>query len=205
MDDKLTEMLRGNPALELFKNPRPRAEVEEALGLGSIRIELENRERIDKWREECILKFGFSIPCSEVVEALILDSPLVEVGAGTGYWTKILKDAGADIVATDIDVWKNSKLVFGVNIKKMDAAKAIKIHPNRNVFMSWPSFAEPWAAEMAKEIQPGRLLFYLGEWKGCTADDEFHEFVADNFEDRGAVEVPKWPCVHDRLYILRRK
>jgi len=204
MDDKLTEMFRGNPALELFKNPRPRAEVEEALGLGSIRIELENRERIDKWRE-CILKFGFSIPCSEVVEALILDSPLVEVGAGTGYWTKILKDAGADIVATDIDVWKNSKLVFGVDIKRMDATKAVKIYPNRNVFMSWPSVSMPWAAEMAKGIQPDRLLFYLGEWKGCTADDEFHEFVADNFEDRGAVEVPKWPGIHDRLYILRRK
>jgi len=191
--------------LELFKNPRPRAEVEEVLGLGHIRIELEDRDRIDKWRYECTCKFGYSIPCSEVVEAVVRDSPILDVGAGTGYWTKILRDAGADVVASDIHVWKNAKLVFGVEIKKMDAAKAIKVYPNRNVFMSWPSVHESWAAEAVKQIQPGRLLFYLGEWKGCTGDDELHEFLEENFENGGGPAVPSWPCIHDSLYILRRK
>jgi hypothetical protein len=203
MTDELTERVQGNRALEFFENPRPRVEVEKALGLGRIRHTLEF-DTID-WREECICKFGFSIPCAEVIEAVVPESPLLEVGAGTGYWTKILKDAGADIVATDIDVWEKSGLLFGVDVKKMSAPVAVKVYPKRNVFMSWPSLNMSWPLEAAREIRPGRLLFYLGEWMGATANDDFHEFVEENFEDRGAVEVPKWPCVHDRLYILRRR
>jgi len=32
-----------------------------------------------------------------------LDHPLVEIGAGSGYWTALLRAAGLDIVATDLE------------------------------------------------------------------------------------------------------
>jgi hypothetical protein len=53
-------------------------------------------------RDEAIRQYGFSIPCKEAVEAVATLSPLVEVGAGSGYWSRFLRAAGADIVTTDM-------------------------------------------------------------------------------------------------------
>ena len=46
--------------------------------------------------------FSFAIPSNEVIRQIIEIAPrIVEVGAGTGYWSHLLSNSGADIVAYD--------------------------------------------------------------------------------------------------------
>lgn len=44
---------------------------------------------------------SFGIPSEEALEAIAACAPLVEVGAGTGYWSAVLQQRGVDIVAFD--------------------------------------------------------------------------------------------------------
>lgn len=41
-------------------------------------------------------------PNAAAVAALAARSPLLEVGAGTGYWARCLRAAGADVLALDV-------------------------------------------------------------------------------------------------------
>ena len=85
---------------ELFKNAyslgeMPREEVEKFLS---------NRGFDFSTRRAFTTYFGWSVPCKEAVEAIkkYARQPLYDVLAGTGYWTKILKKAGINVIASDI-------------------------------------------------------------------------------------------------------
>jgi protein-L-isoaspartate O-methyltransferase len=46
--------------------------------------------------------YAYAPPNTAALEALLARSPLLELGAGTGYWARLLRGAGADVLALDI-------------------------------------------------------------------------------------------------------
>lgn len=46
--------------------------------------------------------YAYAAPNAAALEALLAQSPLLELGAGTGYWARLLRGAGADVLALDI-------------------------------------------------------------------------------------------------------
>jgi hypothetical protein len=54
-------------------------------------------------------KYAFGVPGNYALDCLARYEPLVEIGAGTGYWARCLRERGADIVAYDImgDAWRS--------------------------------------------------------------------------------------------------
>ncbi len=52
-------------------------------------------------RDVFISRYGFSVPTDEALQLIASVSPqwVVEVGAGTGYWARLLNDVGVDVVA----------------------------------------------------------------------------------------------------------
>ncbi|MGZ6020154.1 MAG: hypothetical protein ACXWKO_15910 [Phenylobacterium sp.] len=153
--------------------------------------------------------FGFSIPCLEAVQRLVDLSPLVEIGAGTGFWSTLLRSAGADILATDI-IAEGSPgygMTVGTHcqITAMSARTAILTYPDRNVFCSWPSRDEEWCAEAAREIQPGRVFALIGRPRGgTTGSSSLFDLLEAQFTCRETVEIPQFPSQDDDLRIYRR-
>ena len=45
--------------------------------------------------------FAFGVPSEEICEAIAAHTPIVELGAGTGYWAAMLARRGADVPAFD--------------------------------------------------------------------------------------------------------
>jgi hypothetical protein len=91
-------------------------------------------------------RWGFSIPCREAVEVLSDLGPLVEVGAGTGYWSSLMQSAGCDVIATDPASRANPHgFVTGhyTGVSPLSAADAIEGYADRSVFCSWPTWARP--------------------------------------------------------------
>jgi len=211
--DRLGELVAGmeNPVLPFFERVAPFEEVDAVLvkcdpmRSGDFRSYSVGVNYL--WREDAIKKFGFSIPCSEVVEVITKGSPILEVGAGSGYWSRLLRQAGADVVCTDIGEGQhgNYQITVGEDVERISAQDAVRKYPERNVFVSWPSYSMQWAFEMAKEIQSGRTLFYIGEWHGCTADDQFRDLLSDEFTEAGTVRIPQWPAIHDRLFVMVKR
>lgn len=158
-------------------------------------------------RQEAVVRYSFAIPCSEAIRALVALSPLVEVGAGSGYWSGLVGQAGGDIVATDIGkqsayskFWSSSKVV------QMSAVDAVFAYPNRNVFVCWPSYDEDWAAEMALKIREGRKLIVIGEGHGgCTANGRFFDVMDEKFDEVSRLRIPQWEGIHDDMTIYERR
>lgn len=58
-----------------------------------------------RWRESvrtfACRMYAFAVPTTKAIAVLKRHCPMVEVGAGTGYWASLVREAGGDITALD--------------------------------------------------------------------------------------------------------
>ena len=69
--------------------------------------ELDNTRRGDLFEaedEDAMERFAWAIPDARALRACAAFAPLVEMGAGAGYWARLLHDMGVEIEAFDKDV-----------------------------------------------------------------------------------------------------
>lgn len=130
---------------ELFDHPR------------SYRI---TRSDVDsRSRHAACQKYSWATPGPEAIAALVTLGPLVDVGAGTGYWARQITDAGGDVVAYDIDpprpvlpIGKGAGVGVVVNhfhpnastffpVLKGDGPEVVVGHADRVLFLCWPQYA----------------------------------------------------------------
>lgn len=158
-------------------------------------------------RKYAIDNYGFAIPCVELIETITSFSKnILEVGSGSGYLSKLLRPKVDHLICTDSG--KNGyRLSIGSKFRvvRINAVKAIKRYPEKDVLMSWPCYRSNWSYHAAKAMKPGRYLFYIGEGAyGCTGTDEFHEYLPASFQYIDSCSIPKWWGLHDRLEIYQK-
>lgn len=172
-----------------------------------------------KWaiREPLCRAFSWAIPSDEVLEWIAMRCPrIVEIGAGRGYWAKLLSDEGADVVAYDISInggsmgengWHQAgadhvpTLWFPVQRGGPEQAAAF---PSRTLFLCWPPMTT-MAAECLGHYS-GNEVLYIGEGSGgCTADDDFWSAIMADWEVEHELEIPQWPYIDDYLTLFVRK
>lgn len=152
-------------------------------------------------------KFAFAIPNLEAIEAIAELSPVVELGAGTGYWAYCLQRAGAEVVAIDHEPGDGNEWVDPdtrwVEVLEGTPA-ALDYYPTHTLLLCWP----PWGGRMATDClysYAGDTVVYIGEWNGCTADDEFHTLLVDEWDEVAEITIPQFPGMHDYVSIHKRK
>jgi hypothetical protein len=166
-------------------------------------------------REICIKYFGYAILTHSAVEALKKYGPIVEVGAGLGYWAFELQRAGIDIIPTDKNRPEESGYAWGKehghktrkwsDVKLLDATTAALQFRERALMFCWPCYNQSWAAQALSAYQ-GDTVIYVGEgWSGCTGDDRFHQLLHDNYEDVESIGIQQWYGLHDSCVVYRRK
>jgi hypothetical protein len=128
-------------------------------------------------RDRFICEFGFAVPAREALDWLAKYSPLLEIGAGSGAWAKLLAMRGADIIATDPGIESFS---FGGErvrwetkyhpVLPLEGKTAVRRWPTRNVFCGWPSLSQTWLRLAARAMTPGRALYAVSELGGLWPD-----------------------------------
>ena len=104
---------------------------------------------------------------------------ILEIGAGTGLWAKLLNLRGINIIATDIgesgEYYNYNKTFYPIDI--INGVDAIKKYKDYNVLLiCWPPM-NSIAYDCLNKFT-GNKLIYIGEPKfGCTADDDFFELL----------------------------
>jgi hypothetical protein len=144
------------------------------------------------------------------VELVKSFSPILEVGAGSGYWAHELQLAGAIVKATDpgagsyrsFGYWKK----LWAEVERLDAVEAVSQYPDWTLLTVWPDLAPPtWPLEMLHEYA-GPTVLYVGEGHGgCTGSDEFHELLEEKFDLVSEINIPQFDGIHDRLFVYQRK
>ena len=156
-------------------------------------------------RSQFVKKYSFAIPSQEALQLISRYSPILEVGAGSGLWSKLLMDMDCDVIATDIDSAKDPnhfKKKF-CKINSMSAWAAVKRYGSRNIFISWPSYGAEWALKMLREVRD-QYVIYIGEGE-CCATDGFFELLGKEFFHIESMAIPQFDGVYDYLKVWRKK
>lgn len=168
--------------------------------------------RLYEVRIEYVARFGFAIPCAELLDALAEAAPIIEVGAGSGYMTRLMRVRGIDVIGSDLDQHKNNS-GHGFIVAEHDplqwgcvAAKAMVRHySDRTAFCSWPTLNATWFRQMLRAMRIGqRLIVIRAE---CCAERSAWDYIDDCFEETGGIELPNFPFIRDfaGIYIKRRQ
>jgi hypothetical protein len=185
--------------------PPPVAELQAAGFAGD--AQAPDADKLRFARKAFVRTWGFAIPCREAVDAVRCLGPLLEIGAGSGYWSALLAAAGHDVVATDIGegvTRYGTEVGSRARVERLSAADAIEAHPGRDIFCSWPAAGEGWVTDALELVRPGRALaLVLDERPGITGDESLGAFLADRCAPIGDVTLPRFPGVRDRLVLYR--
>ena len=148
-------------------------------------------------------EFGFGVPSPEVLREIAAHSPIVELGAGSGYWASQLTREGADVVAFDRHPPKTladglanfffHRQFFPVMKGTPEVLQnASRVSRDRALLLVWPFQAElheaerfvdddrvePWDAEALTKFQ-GDVILHVGhlEPKGDRLVNTSRRFV----------------------------
>jgi hypothetical protein len=178
-------------------------------------------DRLDhEYRKSCILplvnQYAWAIPNDAAITTMRKYGPIIEVGAGSGYWAQLLKASGVDIVAYDDGSWQKmglhdfKKLWFPELREEISEHVVNTIaHTDRTLFICWPPKSD-FAFNVLKNY-PGSLFIYIGELPDelpfcpATANARFFDYLESDFEIIEELNLPHWPGFSDRLYVFRRK
>lgn len=154
----------------------------------------------ERW--ELVRKYSWGIPDEKTIRAIAKYSPIVEWGAGSGYWASMIAEAGGKISAFDAEKWRTRYYPIGVTDDLND------MPPARTLLLVWPPYESPMAYDATvKHLSlGGEYVAYCGEGAGgCTADDQFHQLLASAFDEVERLMNPTWGALYDETTIHRRK
>ena len=159
-------------------------------------------------RTKYALKYGYGVPCREVIHAVAQYGPLLEVGAGNGFWSFWLRSKGCDVIATDPKEAGMFNQKNHINdLVQIEAVEALQRFPNRNVLIVWPYYTSTWPTDIVQRMKVGQILCYVGEGPlGCCAPPSF--FSALNQHGVELIYMhrsPAWHMVIDYLAIYRKQ
>lgn len=126
--------------------------------------------------------YSFAIPSPETISWIsefCTGLPIVELGAGRGYWASRLTEANLDVTAYDIETPEDPWY-------RIHELSHLKFESEQVLFLCWPP---GWENEMASQVleqfeaSGGNRLIYIGEPKGGkTANHKFFEALSERWQ-----------------------
>lgn len=181
-------------------------------------------------------RYSFAVPIEEALAAIAAVSPsgVAEVGAGTGYWARLLHERGVDVVAYDLFPPPTPESPWFAGVTpwypvRPGGEDAVIAHHDRTLLLIWPTRNEEWAARSAARHHAtgGQHLVYVGEGPGGhTGDDQLHALlghldrclacayglgdvacicnVAQCWQLHTTIRLPHWEGFVDDLHVYHR-
>ena len=187
-------------------------------------------DQLRELRRRCVEAWSWAVPNEAALHALGGLGRLVEMGAGSGYWSRLLRQRGVDVVAYDRApgigcTWYRDGGLGPVQHTEVVRAEpeVLQAHPDRALLLVWPPLVSHESLDDPQFVSFGRrclsayagtTVAYVGEPKrvradgnrpAWTGDDTFFDDLHRDFAAIQWVSIPRWPGLHDALWILRRR
>jgi len=144
-------------------------------------------------------KWCCAVPSPEVLRLIATYSPLIEVGAGSGYWADQLHRLGANIIALDNGLDYKPKY-FDVNLDLN-----FDLYSERTLLLIWPSDGLNWAYDLLAKLKWNKII-YIGEWRnGHMATSDFFDKIESDFSIHNVIQMHRYPGWKDSCYIFENK
>ena len=170
--------------------------------------------------------YAFATPNASALRALRRHAPVVEVGAGVGYWSSMMRHAGIDVSALDVapsqtdDNEYHGRAVPWTRVHAMPAGcgNAAREHhrregvfKGRTLFLCYTPPGEPMAAEalenymVANVGREDNVVIVVGESKGDTGSPAFDALLSREFSLCEVIALPNWPDTAHEMTIWKTK
>ena len=168
------------------------------------------------WRDICrdwpSLIYAYAVPTSHAIESIVKYGPVVEIGAGTGYWASLLKKAGVKVVAYDsipTNVEGEEQNEFHANVPSFctvhqSGPQILRKYATHSLFVCFPPPDDNMALDSLRAFT-GQHIIHIGEWEGFTGSAEFENHLFNNFDLVQRVELPNWQDTCYDLTVWKRR
>ena len=179
--------------------------------------------------------FSCAIPNESALSTLAELGPVLELGAGSGYWGGLLEARGVEVLLFDIEppTPDGRNEFFGsvfANVQRGGAERA-SAYPGHTLLLVWPyspqedsrtrlAQQQPWDVEslLAYYKCGGGVVAHVGDMEQgglgegaqpavgvMTTSPEFCAELRARFDLVRTVAIPNWPHLRDELTIWRRR
>lgn len=159
-------------------------------------------------REKFVRKWAWAVPSKgalDAIAAFVGTDKLLEVGAGSGLWSRLLADRGLKVFATDSKAWAEYTEAEYFHVEPLDAVDAVPEFNPQALMFCWPHFRDSWD-EAALAVFKGNKVIYIGEAEGgCTGSPAFHSRLSRDFDLLRIREIPQFQGIHDAVFLYRRR
>jgi hypothetical protein len=170
----------------------------------------------DRFKHQILCrKYSWAIPNEKALKTIEDLGPIVEIGAGSGYWAALLRARGTDVVAFDKypiesgSSWHGGADKSWTEVLKGDERSVAK-YTDRTLMLSCPPPEDPMAFNALQAFK-GDTLIYIGgpaPRKGAHdlyGDLAFHQELRDKWKAVERVNLPQWPGRDYSLFVYRRR
>jgi hypothetical protein len=167
-------------------------------------------------RAHLVRFFAWAVPSDGAIDAIAqLGKPVIEIGAGTGYWGWLLDQLGVEVALFDRQPAADGE--FASEDRWMDVREGTEEvlatndgWPEHALLLCWPSQGSEMP-ERCLELFQGEVLIHVGEHGGASARREFYERLptvkgetVNGWKLEREVDIPRWAAMHDYMSIYRR-
>ena len=180
----------------------------------------QNWIRLEVLGESLQKKYSWAVPDARALNILKHFSPLVEIGAGLGYWAHLLHEQGVDIKAFDREVLKGKEkqALMWYNVEK-GGPKVLKdpLMSKRNLFLCYPDqdgdlghqcllkFQGEYVIHVGELIQAGGTISGVPQAPfGRTSGADFQVLLSELFHCVLIAELPRFPFSNDCITVWKR-
>jgi len=175
--------------------------------------------------EDLVNKYAWAVPNHEAIDVCKKLEPIVEVGAGQGYWGRCLEGAGVEIKSYDVSA--EGGLIGGKkkkgkeNFRVLEGDSSVLLeeeHENSTLLLCFPdedSIDGTSLGLSCLENFPGTHLIHIGELYpsslpvsqapfGRTSTPEFQVALSTSFHCLKVIPLPRWPHESTTLSVWKR-
>ncbi|CAK9071622.1 unnamed protein product [Durusdinium trenchii] len=192
-------------------------------------VQLEDWSSMGEEQVKIRNEYSWSVPTEEALRLLALHQPLVELGAGAGYWASLLKQLPVDILAFDEKHFRSSfneranisqgqEISFKYFCEVLPGGpEMISQYPDRTLVLMWPDYMGygTYGLDCLHHYKGDKLIL-IGEWRTSTLGQytsgisnhgqsfslDFQLKVEEDFQLVEALNLPTWPLFLDRLHLF---
>lgn len=151
-------------------------------------------------REHLVRLFSHAVPNDEAIQAIgELQLPVLEIGAGSGYWAALIARAGVPVRAVEPAKWSH----YWAPVHEGDYKEvADPEYAAVALMLCWPPEGD--IASRCLHMYSGKRVIYIGEPQGGQCADDRFFLMLEEWALIKEVAIPQWPGCNDRLQIYGR-
>ena len=148
-------------------------------------------------RDQWVQHYGFAIPCAELLDVLAKAQHVVEVGAGTGYMTRLMRHRGISVTGSDPGHGQHGFEVGRYDEEQLSlpAKTMVRMSSTSTVFCSWPTLKAMWFFQMLKAMRIGQRLVVIRE--SACAEETAWEYLDACFDETSTIDIPTFEHMND--------